>query len=309
MANASLLSFVSTPARAAVPDAPIEADADDVHLAEDPWLPLGQLTVRVRNTGPDPAEGHFVLYLPPTAKPEPAQGCTPADGPLQPTWICGGEVIAAGGSRTYQVGVRSTTFEPVFNINQQGWVEGKLLTGGHGGRDTFQLNWPTRLPLRLAATAGRPVDGHVDVRVRVTNPGSSPVGGYSLMVQTPTGVRVTSPACSDSGRMSGVGCEVYRGAQLSPGTTDSFTVRLATGAARSRVRLYLAPTNRYTNRDTEVSLRIGGSRTITAASETARPSDAAASPRTQHGVSRPMVDLSVAANVLIGLRKPGALLL
>ena len=94
--------------------------------------------------------------------------------------------------------------------------------------------------------------------MRVTNTGTFDIGGYSLNITTPTGVRVTAPACSDSGRMNGVGCEILRQRVLADGATDSFDVRLTVTGGTKSVRLSLAPTNRYINRDAATTLRLGG---------------------------------------------------
>lgn len=56
------------------------------------------------------------------------------------------------------------------------------------------------------------------------------------------------------------------------GATDTFRVRLALGSGERRVRLHLAPVNRYTNKDTSVTLRLtGGSGGGATTSPSARP--------------------------------------
>ncbi len=245
-------SAAGTPAR-------IEASPQRVALDGNPWVPAGRLAVAVKNHGPGTARGYFVLHLPAGVELVRGGGCRRADGPHQPAFICGGKSLRAGATARYRVALRSTIPEPVFGVRVGGgWVEGKNLRGGHGKRRAFAVGWPARLPVRLAATAGPRTGRHVDVAVRVTNAGRSRLGGYSLNVTTPAGVTVVAPACSRSGRMNGVGCEVYRSRPVGPGRTDAFTVRLAVGDVRRSVRLYLAPGNRYPNRDTTVTINVGG---------------------------------------------------
>ena len=256
---AALLSLGAGPVSAQKAPALIQAVPQNVALDQNPWSPTGDLKVTVKNHGPGTANGHFLLHLPSGVELAPGTDCRRADGPHQPAYICGGKSLAVGGTAAYRVKLRSTNAEPVFDVRfRGGWVEGKNLRGAHGTRKAFVVSGPVKLPVRLAATAGVRTDGHVDVAVRVTNAGRATLGGYSLNVVTPAGVTVVSPACSDSGRMNGVGCEVYRAKRVPAGATDAFTLRLAVGDTARSVRLFLAPGNRYPNSDTQVTLKVGG---------------------------------------------------
>ncbi len=256
---AALLSLGAGPASAEETPARIEAVPQNVALNQDPWSPTGDLTVKVKNHGPGAADGHFVLHLPSGVELGRKTDCVRADGPNQPAYVCGGKSLAVGATATYRVKLRSTNLEPVFDVRVDGgWVEGKNPRGGQGTRKAFTVSWPVKLPVRLAATAGPVTDGSVGIAVRVTNAGRVALGGYSLNVVTPAGVTVIWPSCSDSGRMNGVGCEVYRPGQVPVGATDTFTLRLAVGDAARSIRLFLAPGNQYTNSDTEVTVKVGG---------------------------------------------------
>jgi hypothetical protein len=236
----------------------IEAVPQTVKLDHNPWTPTGNLAVKVTNFGPGAADGYFVLHLPNGVELDAAADCRQADGPDQPAYICGGKRLAVRATATYRVKLSSTTLESVFGVRANGgWVSGKNPRGGNGTRASFAVDWPAKLPVRLTATAGPRTGGHVDIAVRVTNTGRSVLNGYSLNVTTPAGVTVVSPTCSDSGRMTGAGCEVYRTGPVRPSTTETFTVRLAVDDARRSVKLYLAPTNRYLNKDTQVTLQLG----------------------------------------------------
>lgn len=248
----------------------IEAVPQSVTLGQDPWVPTGDLAVAVKNHGPGTADGHFLLHLPNGVQLAPGTDCQRADGPLQPAYVCGGKSLVVGATATYRVTLRSTTLEPVFDVRVDGgWVEGKNLRGPHGKRVAFAVSWPATLPVRLDAKAGPRTDGYVDVAVRVTNAGRSTLGGYSLNVMMPAGVTVVSPACSDSGRMNGAGCEVYRSSQVRAGATDAFTVRLAVGDTVRSIRLLLAPGNRYPTSDTETTVKVGGKATAVPAASAA----------------------------------------
>jgi hypothetical protein len=295
---------LAPPAAAREPEPPISALATRVALGGDPWRPTGTLRVEVVNTGTEPVAGSFVLHLPESVVPTRSPVCRRADGPHQPAWVCGGANLPAGGRKVYSVPVRSTLLEPTFGTQALGWVAGRTADGRQERQREFVIAWPDRLPLRLAATAGRWVDGHVDVAVRVTNAGTFTLGGYSLNVRTPDGVRVTSPRCTDSGRMSGAGCEIFRGSRLKAAATDAFTVRLSVKPGKASVRLFLAPTNRYTNHDTVVTLRLDQE---AATGPGTRPDTGPSLPRTG---ARPAVAVGVAAALIavgallvIGLRR------
>nr|WP_236647154.1 hypothetical protein [Micromonospora acroterricola] len=228
-----------------------------VFLNGDPWRPSGQLEVDVINEGGTTAKGFFVLRLPQGVDLTSAGTCRGVDG-AERTWLCGGAELPAGGRRTYQQSVRSSAAEPVFGVQAWGSVAGRDAAGRTDRPTDFRINWPDRTSLRLRATAGPVADGVATIRVRVTNSGSFDLGGYSLNVATPDGVRVTAPACSDSGRMNGVGCEILRTRTVADGATDSFDVRVTVTGGTKTVRLWLAPVNRYTNKDTSLTLRLAG---------------------------------------------------
>ncbi|RAO62943.1 LPXTG cell wall anchor domain-containing protein [Micromonospora saelicesensis] len=249
----------------------ILARADIVFLGGDPWHPSGPLEVKVVNEGGAAAKGFFVLRLPQDADLTAGGDCRAGDGAPR-TWVCGGAELPAGGDRTYRLTVTSSAAQPVFGVTGWGSVAGQDATGRADRPTEFRINWPDRTTLRLRATAGPVVDGAATMRLRVTNTGTFDIGGYSLNVATPDGVRVTAPGCSDSGRMNGVGCEILR-ERLAGGATDSFDVRVAATGGTKSVRLWLAPTNRYTNADTSVTLRLTGGGAGGGAATTAPPAD------------------------------------
>ncbi|SCF29618.1 LPXTG cell wall anchor domain-containing protein [Micromonospora chokoriensis] len=228
-----------------------------VFLGGDPWSPSGPLEVSVRNSGITAAKGFFMLRLPESVDLTSGADCR-ADADTPRTWLCGGAELPARGERTYRLTVLSSHAEPVFGVKAWGSVAGRNATGITDGFTEFRINWPDRTSVGLRATATPVVDGTTRVRVRVTNTGSFDIGGYSLAVTTPAGVRVTAPGCSDSGRMNGVGCEILRPIVLTAGTIDSFDVHLTVTGGEKTVRLSLTPAQRYTNRDTTVTLRLGG---------------------------------------------------
>ncbi|MGK5739005.1 LPXTG cell wall anchor domain-containing protein [Micromonospora sp. URMC 103] len=249
----------AAPAPAASPDAPgaVLAFADHVFLNGDPWRPSAPLTVTVFNEGQTATPGFFVLRLPPGVALTDRGNCRPAAG-ASATWTCGGAEVAPGGRREYRLTVTSSTAEPVFGVDAWGSVTGRDGTGVTTRTVDVRINWPDRTSLRLGATAAPVVDGQTTVAVRVTNAGTFAIGGYALNVTTPDGVRVIGPSCSDSGRMDGVGCEILRSGPVPAGAADRFAVRLAVTGGTRTVRLNLAPTERYTNRDTSVALRLAG---------------------------------------------------
>ncbi|MEU5945703.1 LPXTG cell wall anchor domain-containing protein [Micromonospora sp. NPDC047465] len=253
------------------------ARADHVFLNGDPWHPSAPLEVAVTNEGTSPTKGFFVLRLP-TGVGLTSGGDCRADAGAARTWVCGGTELPAGGRRTYRLRLTSTAAEPVFGVQAWGSVAGRDAAGVTDRPTDFRVNWPDRTSLRLRATATPVVDGKVTLTARVTNTGAFSIGGYALNVVTPDGVRVTGPTCSDSGRMNGVGCEILRPDALEEDATDTVRVRLAVSGDAPSVRLYLAPTNRYTNEDTTVTLRLaagggGGATTSPSAgpSRTAAP--------------------------------------
>ncbi|MFI5485233.1 LPXTG cell wall anchor domain-containing protein [Micromonospora echinaurantiaca] len=258
---------------AATPD--ISARGDIAFLGGDPWRPSGPVEVTVSNEGAAAAKGFFVLRLPSGVGLTSGGDCDPVAGSAR-TFVCGGAELAAGGRRTHRLTLTSTAREPVFGVVAWGSVAGRDGSGATGRPHDFRINWPDRTSLRLRATAGAVDGGAATVTVRVTNTGSFAVGGYALNVSTPDGVRVAAPACSDSGRMAGAGCELLRLGTLGAGGTDTFRVRLAVGGDERTVRLYLAPVDRYTNKDTSVTLRLTGG--AGAGATTAPPAGSTATP-------------------------------
>ncbi|MFC4018079.1 LPXTG cell wall anchor domain-containing protein [Micromonospora sp. GCM10011542] len=250
-------STPTTGATTAAAEATITARAELLPLGGDPWHPSAPLEVDVRNQGATAAKGFFVLRLPQNVGLTSGGDCRPDDGAKR-TWLCGGAQLPAGGGRVYRLTVTSSAPEPVFGFNAWGSVAGRDADGVTERPTDFRINWPDRTSLRLRATAGPVVDGVATIRVGVTNTGTFDLGGYALNIATPAGVRVTAPACSDSGRMNGVGCEILRLRALPDGATDGFDVRVAVTGGTKDVRLWLAPVNRYTNKDTSVTLRLTG---------------------------------------------------
>ncbi|MBQ1016312.1 LPXTG cell wall anchor domain-containing protein [Micromonospora sp. D93] len=300
---------VSPSTTAGNPAPTILARADIVFLGGDPWHPSGPLEVKVVNEGGTAAKGFFVLRLPQDAGLTARGDCRAVDGAPR-SWVCGGAELPAGGDRTYRLTVTSSAAQPVFGVTEWGSVAGQDATGRTDRPTDFRLNWPDRTTLRLRATAGPVVDSAATIRVRVTNTGTFDIGGYLLNVATPDGVRVTAPGCSDSGRTNGVGCEILRGRPLADGATDSFDVRVAATGGTTSVRLWLGPTNRYTNRDTSVTVRLtgggsggGGVATTAPAGPTTAPADPTTPPATPAPAAAelPRTGTSTLAYGLIGV--------
>ncbi|MBM7493091.1 LPXTG-motif cell wall-anchored protein [Micromonospora luteifusca] len=245
----------ASPSATAAPT--VTARGDIVFLAQDPWFPSGPLEVTVKNPGATAAKGFFVLRLPNSVEPTSGGDCKAISGTPR-SWLCGGAELPAGGERAYRLVVTSSAPKPVFGVSAWGSVAGRDAAGVTDQFTDFRINWPDRASLRLRATAAPVVDGMTTVRVQVTNTGTFDIGGYSLNITTPAGVRVTAPACSDSGRMNGVGCEIPRRRVIADSATDSFDVRLTVTAGTKTVQLSLAPTDRYTNKDSALTLRLGG---------------------------------------------------
>lgn len=264
LAAAAAVLTVPSAAAAQTTDTPIVAKIGNFTLSGSPWLPTSLFDVTVSNAGPTAAKGYFSLNLPPSVELRATDLCTDREtGPRYVTWVCGGETLTSGASRVYRLRATSATLEPVFGVRDMGSVAGRTARGAIGRQDTFFINWPDRMPLRLSATAGTTTRGVTSVKVRVTNAGTSAIAGYSLMVMTPKGVKVASPGCSGAGRLGTAGCEVYRhdalpGGVLKAGATDTFRVQVTAAGKPRALRMYLAPTKRYTNRDTSATLTVGG---------------------------------------------------
>ncbi|WP_030489458.1 LPXTG cell wall anchor domain-containing protein [Micromonospora chokoriensis] len=313
LAGPAVAAPAASPSPKAAPT--ITARGDIVFLGKDPWSPSGPLEVTVKNPGSTAAKGFFVLRLPRNADLT-LGDCRTVQGTPR-TWVCGGAELPAGGERVYRLVVASTAAEPVFGVQAWGSVAGRDAAGVTDEFSDFRINWPDRTSLRLRATAGPVVNATTTVRVRVTNTGTFDIGGYAIVITTPTGVRVAAPACSDTGRMVGVGCEILRPSGLADGATDSFDVRLTVTGGTKTVKLSLAPANRYTNKDTALTLRLSGAGgsgagdatpppsagptatpTPTATATTSTP-DAAQLPRT--GVSGSTLGLIGAALLALGV--------
>lgn len=253
LATAAVVAALPSAAHARAAEPPVSALGELVSLGGDPWHPSSTLTVDVVNQGTARERGFFALTLPSTVKLDDAGACeslVEADG----TWLCGGEELAPGAHHTYELPVSSATIEPAFGTSALGYVAGRTQDGRTARRTDFLISWPDKMPLRLAAkTSGV----GTEVAVTVTNAGTFRIGGYSLMVNLPAGVRVTGPECHDAGRMDGQGCELFRDKPLAAGASDTFTVRFVVGDAPANVTFFLAPANRYTNPDTEVTLKLG----------------------------------------------------
>jgi LPXTG-motif cell wall-anchored protein len=308
-AAAPATSPTASPSETAV--STITARGDLVFLGGDPWSPTGPLEVSVRNSGGTAAKGFFVLRLPVNADLILGGDCRTVQGTPR-TWLCGGAELPAGGERVYRLTVASSAAEPVFGAQAWGSVAGRNAAGITDRFTEFRINWPDRTSVGLRATATPVVDGTTTVRVRVTNTGSFDIGGYSVAVTTPTGVRVTFPTCADRGRMVGVGCEILRPKVLADGTTDSFDVHLTVTGGEKTVRLSLTPAQRYTNRDTTVTLRLGGtggsgagdtrtpSPDPTATAATPSPSASTQSASTTQAAQLPRTGPSGGAYALVG---------
>ncbi|WP_326564342.1 LPXTG cell wall anchor domain-containing protein [Micromonospora peucetia] len=249
-------AHIPTPTPTAAVKPTLIARASLVSLSGDPWRPSGSLEVSVINRGKAAAKGFFVLRLPPGLDVTSGGDCRGAGSPR--TWICGGTEVPAGGRREYPLTLRSTAAKPVFGVQKWGSVAGRDAAGDTESPTDFRINWPDRTSLRLRATASPVNDGSMGVTARVQNTGTFAIGGYSLNVVTPKGVQVIWPLCSDSGRMAGVGCEILRSNVLKAGATETVHIRLAVIGGGKIIRVYLAPTNRYTNKDTSVTLHVPG---------------------------------------------------
>ncbi|MEV0152293.1 LPXTG cell wall anchor domain-containing protein [Micromonospora sp. NPDC050686] len=277
-------SPVAAATATAIPaDAPIQALPDLVFLSGDPWSPTDDLGVTVRNTGSTPARGWFLVQVPTTL----AIGTGDADCRALPgegdhRALCGGKVLTAGGSRTYHLKLRSTARTPIFDRSDWGAVTGRTDSGVSGLKREFRINWPSRTALRLTGTVGPQAGATVTVTVRVTNLGDFAVSAYSLLLRTDS--NLLTPSCRRPSR-EGDSCEIYREAKLAAGATDTVRLRFRPTSGMGTLRLQLAPAQRYTNRDTTLTLTLpvaGGPSAGPSASPSAGPSaspSASPSPR------------------------------
>ncbi len=237
---------------------PISATASPINFGGNPWVPTGTLTVKVHNAGAEATEGYFLLDLPVGAeliKPELCETSVDYDW----TVVCGGDKLPAGGEKTYHLAMKSDVDGVLFDVKDRGFVAGSQDGGKLGARTQFAINWPRKAPLRLAVTKGGTADsnGTVSVDVKVTNIGTSTIGGYSLAAKLPKGVKITR-SCDPKLNREGASCEVYRGKALKAGAVDSFSLTTTVVDGPKKVTFYLTPSARYTNKDTAVTLKLGG---------------------------------------------------
>jgi hypothetical protein len=281
------------------PDGAISALADLALLAGNPWRPGADTDVVVRNDGPVDARGFFLLTLPEGVELGATDGCDTIPAGGDQTWVCGGDRISAGGSRTYPIRVNAQAEPPEFGVQRYGYVTGRDEQGRLGRRTGFRITWPDRTELRLTAAKGSIADGAAKVAVRVSNAGSFPIGGYSLVVETDTGMRVISKGCASVGADPGP-CRIDRNAMLEAGATDRFTVTLAPapGDRPQSVHLLLTPSDRYTNPDTTATLTWKGAPAVSPSharpSPAAEPGPAGGTPDTSAGSSPDSADDSTA---------------
>ncbi len=244
-------------------DGTISAHADMALLTGNPWHPGADTDVVVRNDGPVSAPGSFLLTLPEGVALGATDICEAVPEGGGRTWLCGGAQIPAGGSRTYPIRVNAQAEPPEFGVQRYAYVTGRDHQGRLGRRTDFRISWPDRTQLRLTATKGSTVDGATKIAVRVRNAGSFPIGGYSLSVETDTGMRVISKGCNPVGAETGP-CQIGRNAVLKAGAADRFTVTLALAAGNrpQSVHLLLTPSGRYTNPDTMATLTWRGTAAV-----------------------------------------------
>jgi hypothetical protein len=261
LAAAAALAGPSAAASAAPAAGDITATVTTVPLGGSPWKPTRLVDVDVQNAAGSPRKAYFMLELPSSVELGATDICDAA-GPGR--WVCGGDEIAAGGDKAYKVRLTSSTLEPVFGVENLGHVTGQDADGNRGRRNDFLIRWPDRTAVRLAAAAGTTVDGRTTIDVTVTNTGSFAIGGYSLAIILPKGVEVTDTFCDHDQRLRGAGCEIYRGKGLAAGAVDAFTVTTTVEGGPKNIRLHLTPDNRYSNKDTTVSLTLGAAAEPTA---------------------------------------------
>ena len=139
---------------------------------------------------------------------------------------------------------------------RRGLVEGRTAKGEPAQRVEFTLRWPDKLPLRLAATSGPVKDGFADVEMRVTNAWDVHDGRVLADGHVPEGPhRGLAPVR----RQRPDGRRRLRDLPFGPAearATDRFTVRMKVTATPVTVPLFLAPTNRYTNKDSKLDLTL-----------------------------------------------------
>ncbi|SCF40188.1 LPXTG cell wall anchor domain-containing protein [Micromonospora mirobrigensis] len=233
----------------------IEAMVDLVNLHGDPWRPVADLTVNLRNESAKPEKAYFMLEVPANlgidyryddCKQQPGGGTRKA--------ICGWAQLGAHDSGIFRLGLVSLAKKPIFGQTDWGSVTGRTASGVSGQKRDFKIVWPDRTSLRLRASAKYDPDASTTVTATVTNTGSFAISGYSLMLRTDA--KRLTPACREPSRGHNT-CEIERKVRLAPGATDTVKLRLVGLPNRDTLHLTLAPEQRYTNRDTVVVLRLG----------------------------------------------------
>ncbi|MFC0006214.1 LPXTG cell wall anchor domain-containing protein [Micromonospora siamensis] len=272
-------SPTTAPTVAATPtphDAPFKAKPDYlVFLNGDPWSPMGDLNVTVRNTGSTPGRGFFLVDVP--TKLIIGKGdadCMAEGGRDKEQVLCRTAVLPAGGSRTYHLRVRSMVTPPIFDHTEFGSVTGRTEDGVSGRTESIKVNWPSRAALRLRGSVAPHADGTSTVTIKVTNASSFTVGAYSLMLRT--NAELLSPTYREPSR-EGDSCEIYRDVKLAAGATDTFQLRFGPSPGLGTLRLILAPQQRYTNQDINLTLHLPVI-TDPAPSATASPATPSAGP-------------------------------
>ncbi|GAA2547879.1 hypothetical protein GCM10010435_16520 [Winogradskya consettensis] len=238
---------------AALDPEPISMKLTDVVLAGDPRRPSAVTKVTVTNDSTQAERAGFTLSLVPNLTLGSSTDCAPT-GDTGHKWTCGGWDLAPGKSVTVGVPIVAAQPEAVFGIKiYAGTVQGITPDGRTGLPQDFAATYPAKTTLKLTVVRD-PLDPQ-SVQVKATNAGSIPLDAYSLIVLTPTGVKVTSTACKPSD--DGQWCEVYRNTGLAQGATDSFQLHLSVPTGPRDVKFYLAPTARYTNTDTTALVSVG----------------------------------------------------
>jgi LPXTG-motif cell wall-anchored protein len=260
----------AAPTSSAAPG-PISATAEPINFDGDPWAPSGTLSVTVHNGSGRAVRGHFLLEVPMSAHLVDREHCRLSEDDDY-TFVCGGALLEAGADKTYRMQVRSDLDGVQFDTSIRGRVVGIELGGERGVPADFAINWPRKVPLRLAAAEGSTVGRRTTVEATVTNAGEFAIGGYSLGVRLPKGAKtVGANACKNVIRFDGPICELYRGKGLKAGAVDTFTLTTDVVGGPKKITFYLAPVERYPNKDTSVTLTLGAGTPSATATPTAVP--------------------------------------
>ncbi|GAA2506410.1 hypothetical protein Ahu01nite_057290 [Winogradskya humida] len=238
---------------AALDPEPLSVKLTDVVLGGDPRRPSAVTKVTVTNDSTQAERAGFTLSLVSNLTIGSSTDCAPT-GDTGHKWTCGGWDLAPGKSVTVGVPIVAAQPEAVFGIKiYAGTVQGITPDGRTGLPQDFAATYPAKTTLKLNVVRD-PLDPQ-SVQVKATNAGTIPLDAYSLIVLTPTGVKVTSTACKPSD--DGQWCEVYRNTGLAQGATDTFQLHLSAPNGPRDVKFYLAPTARYTNADTTALVSVG----------------------------------------------------